>query len=85
MRWAAGRGELARTLAERGYDVVGIEPEAPEGSKELSAALAKIVALLEPGGVLVVNEFARDRADEPTADWHYGQRDILAAGTRGAP
>lgn len=26
-----------------------------------------------------MNEFARDRADEPTADWHYGQRDILAA------
>jgi len=26
-----GEGELARALAERGYDVVAIDPEAPEG------------------------------------------------------
>jgi SAM-dependent methyltransferase len=26
-----GKGELARALAERGYDVVAIDPEAPEG------------------------------------------------------
>lgn len=107
-----GRGDLALALVDSGYDVLGIDPEAPEGPifvpvklenfdttdrfdfvvasrslhhiEDLAAALAKIRALLGPGGVLIVNEFAWDRVDEPTADWYYGQRDILAA-VRGGP
>lgn len=101
-----GRGELALALAKSGYDVVGVDPDAPEGPiftsvrvedldtpdrfdavvasrslhhiDDLDLGLAKIGTLLEPGGVLVVNDFAWDRVDEPTAEWYYGQRDILA-------
>jgi SAM-dependent methyltransferase len=50
----------------------------------LGAALDTISQLLEPGGHLVVNDFAWERADEPTVEWYYGQRDILAA-ARGEP
>jgi ubiquinone/menaquinone biosynthesis C-methylase UbiE len=107
-----GRGELTFALAEAEYDVIGIDPEAPDGSPflavtleefaepgdfeaviasrslhhidHLDAAIEKIARLLEPGGVLVVNDFAWDLVDEPTADWYYGQRDIVAA-MRGEP
>jgi ubiquinone/menaquinone biosynthesis C-methylase UbiE len=36
---------------------------------DLPAAVDKLAALLAPGGVLVLNEFAFDRADEATAEW----------------
>jgi SAM-dependent methyltransferase len=49
---------------------------------DLAAALDKILRLLEPGGSLVLDEFAWDRLDVATADWLYGQRRILAAGGR---
>ena len=102
-----GRGDLARSLAQAGYDVVGIDPEAPDGPlfltvkleefhepdhfeavvanrslhhlDQLGAAVEKVARLLDRGGILLVNDFAWDRVDEPTADWYYGQRDILAA------
>lgn len=102
-----GAGDLARALSDAGYDVIAIDPEAPEGPpfrrvaledfgesrpfdavvanrslhhiKDLAGALGKIARLLEPNGVLVVNEFAWDRADAATAEWYYGQRDVLAA------
>jgi SAM-dependent methyltransferase len=102
-----GRGELAAALASAGYDVLAVDPEAPEGAiyrrvtleeldddgpfeavaasrslhhvDNLDAALDKIVRLLAPDGVLVLNEFACDRLDAATADWYYGQRQALAA------
>jgi len=49
---------------------------------DLSGALDKIVRLLRPGGLLVLDEFAWDRLDEPTADWFYGQKRALAAAGR---
>jgi SAM-dependent methyltransferase len=49
---------------------------------DLESALDKIARLLEPGGSLVVDEFAWDRLDVATADWLYGQRRILAASGR---
>jgi SAM-dependent methyltransferase len=92
-----GRGELARAVAARRYEVVAIDPEAPEGAPfravtleefddpgpfdavvasrslhhvpDLGGALDKIVALLRPRGVLVLNEHAWDRMDEATARW----------------
>lgn len=107
-----GRGELTLALAGAGYDMTGIDPEAPGGAPfrvvtleefsdadrsdavvasrslhhidRLDPAMEKIAELLVPGGLLVVNEFAWERVDEPTADWYYGQRDILAA-ARGHP
>ena len=50
---------------------------------DLEAGFDKIVGLLPPGGVLVVDEFAWDRLDETTLDWLYGQRRALAAAGHG--
>ncbi len=86
-----GDGTLALELAEAGYDVLAIDPVAPEGEifrrttleeldepgpftavvasrslhhvHDLDAGLDRIVALLEPGGLLLVDEFAPDRLD----------------------
>ena len=103
-----GQGELTTALAVAGYDVLGIDPVAPEGEsfrrirledlepadgpydavvasyslhhiRDLGHALDLVVALLEPGGVLVLDEFGWDLADEPTLDWLYGQRRALAS------
>ena len=49
---------------------------------DLAGALDKIVQLLRPGGPLVLDEFAWDLLDEPTADWFYGQKRALAAAGR---
>jgi SAM-dependent methyltransferase len=46
---------------------------------DLDAALGRIAALLPAGGLLLVDEFAHDRLDEPTADWYYGQLRALGA------
>jgi SAM-dependent methyltransferase len=51
--------------------------------RDLGEALDRMVALLRPAGVLVVDEFAWDRADDTTLDWLYGQRRALAAAGRG--
>ncbi len=54
--------------------------------RDLDAALDKVVSLLRPDGVLVVDEFAWDRLDEPTSAWLHGQRrSLAAAGTGEAP
>jgi len=37
-----GRGELARRMAERGYDVLAIDPEAPEGEIFLRVTLERL-------------------------------------------
>jgi 2-polyprenyl-3-methyl-5-hydroxy-6-metoxy-1,4-benzoquinol methylase len=42
---------------------------------ELGPALVKIEALLEPDGVFILNEFAWDRMDDPTARWYFSHRD----------
>jgi SAM-dependent methyltransferase len=102
-----GDGSLALALAEAGFDVVAVDPVAPEGEifrrttieeldepgpfvavvasrslhhlHDLDVALDRIVSLLEPGGTIVVDEFAPDRLDHDTLDWWYGQRRALAA------
>ena len=103
----SGRGELTTALAVAGYDIVGIDPMAPEGElfrrltledvdesdrydavvaafslhhiRDLDVALRKVATLLEPAGVLVVDEFAWDLLDEQTLDWFWSQRRALAA------
>ena len=52
---------------------------------DLETGLDKIARLLEPGGVLVVDEFGWDRLDETTLDWLYGQQRALAAAGHGEP
>jgi SAM-dependent methyltransferase len=93
----AGRGDLARSLVERGYRVTAIDPDPPAGAGvdrvaigdfgpsgtfpaviasralhhivDLDAALDRIVGLLDPGGVIVVHDFAWDRVVGVTARW----------------
>jgi SAM-dependent methyltransferase len=106
-----GHGKLALAVADAGYDVLGIDPGAPDGpifrrikledleedarfdavvasrvlhhmGEGLEPNLARIAGALEGGGPLVVEEFAPDRLDGPTADWYEGQRRALAAAGR---
>jgi hypothetical protein len=98
-------GGITPRLADAGYDVLAIDPEAPPGEhyrpitlKELAeepfdaivaervfhhvhplgAALDK-VARMTP--LLVLDEFAWDRMDEPTREWYEAQhRSLVAAG-----
>jgi len=103
-----GQGELTTALAVAGYDVLGIDPLAPQGDRfrrirledleadegpfdavvasqslhhirDLDHALEGIVALLRPGGMLVLDEHGWDLADEKTLDWLYNQQRALAA------
>jgi SAM-dependent methyltransferase len=46
---------------------------------DLGAVLDRVRSLLAPGGRVVVDEFAWERLDEPTADWYYGQLRALGA------
>jgi SAM-dependent methyltransferase len=108
-----GQGELTTALAVAGYDVLGIDPLAPQGERfrrvrledlgvdreapfdavvashslhhirDLDHALDLIVALLRPGGALVLDEHGWDLADEATLDWLYHQRRALAAAGQG--
>jgi SAM-dependent methyltransferase len=102
-----GEGELAEELSAAGYDIVAIDPEAPEGPiyrrltleefdgsgpfaavvaslslhhiEDVAAAVDKIADLLAPGGLLVLNEWDRDRFRGTTARWYFHQRQALAA------
>jgi SAM-dependent methyltransferase len=102
-----GKGDLTRALAAAGYDLLGIDPAAPDGPlfrrlkldelddserfdavvaertlhhvTDLALGLDRIAALLPEGGVLVLDEFGWDLLDEPTAEWFWGQRRVLAA------
>ena len=47
--------------------------------ENLAAALDRMAALLRPRSVLVLNEFAKDRLDGPTAKWYFERRGALAA------
>jgi SAM-dependent methyltransferase len=51
--------------------------------EDLGAAADKIADLLEPGGLLVLNEWDRGRFQGRTARWYYHQRQALAALGRG--
>jgi SAM-dependent methyltransferase len=46
---------------------------------DLAAAVDRIAGLLEAGGLLVLNEWDRDRFRGPTARWYFHQRQALAA------
>jgi ubiquinone/menaquinone biosynthesis C-methylase UbiE len=46
---------------------------------DLPTALDRIVSLLRPRGLLVLEEFAKERLAGPTARWYYDQRRALAA------
>jgi SAM-dependent methyltransferase len=101
----AGDGELARALAEAGYDVLAIDPEPggadvrpvalhevdePAGSfaaalavtslhhvEPLEGSIGRLADVLEPGGILVVDEFDVAAFDERAAEWWLRQRGEL--------
>ena len=53
---------------------------------DLPAALDKIRRLLVPGGALIVDDYAKERVDRPTAEWYYERRQAVArAGGPAAP
>jgi SAM-dependent methyltransferase len=45
----------------------------------LGAAVDKLHGLLRPGGLVILEEFARERLAGPTARWYFHQRQALAA------
>jgi SAM-dependent methyltransferase len=47
--------------------------------KHLGPALDRIAGLLRPGGLLVLDEFAKERLTGATARWYYDQRRALVA------
>jgi SAM-dependent methyltransferase len=90
-----GNGELATELAASGYEVLAVDPDAPDGQifrrttieeleepgpfeavvasrslhhvGELDTALDRIVSLLWPDGVFILDEFAWERLDARSA------------------
>jgi SAM-dependent methyltransferase len=94
-------GGFVPALLDGGYDAIGVDPEAPEGSNyqqvelerydppwpvecvvastslhhvaDLYEVLDRLRALLVPGGVLVVVEWAWERFDEATARWCFAR------------
>ena len=67
-----GRGELARAIGRLGHSVVA--SRSLHHIADLGRALDKIARLLRAGGVVIVNEHAWDRLDEPTARWYLAKR-----------
>ncbi|GIG88226.1 class I SAM-dependent methyltransferase [Plantactinospora endophytica] len=52
---------------------------------DLAGAVRRAWSLLRPGGLLVVDEFAWERADPATAGWYHDTAALLAAAGRLAP
>ncbi|MBE1491413.1 class I SAM-dependent methyltransferase [Plantactinospora soyae] len=52
---------------------------------DLAAAVERARALLRPGGILVVDEFAWERADVATASWFYDMATVLTRSGRLTP
>jgi SAM-dependent methyltransferase len=69
---------------EDAYDAV-VAARSLHPIRDLGHALDRVVALLRPGGLLLLEELGWDLMDEPTLDWLYGQRRALAAAGRGEP
>jgi SAM-dependent methyltransferase len=67
---------------EDAYDAV-VAARSLHPIRDLAHALDRVVALLRPGGALVLEELGWDLIDEPTLDWLHGQRRALAAAGRG--
>ncbi len=73
-------------FAERGPFDAAVASRSLHHVPDLAAALEKIATLLRPGGVLVLNDFAKERLEGSTAEWYYGRRRALAAaGGKEAP
>jgi SAM-dependent methyltransferase len=47
---------------------------------DLDVAVEKIDSLLVRGGLVLLDDYAKERFDEPTAAWYYAHRRTIAAG-----
>jgi len=65
----------------RGFDAV-VASVSVHHIEDLGGALDRIASFLPPGGVLVLEEFAKERLAGATARWYYHQRRALAAAGR---
>lgn len=97
-------GGLAPALARSGYDVLAVDPDAPEGPifrrvtlEELddpgpfdAVVAGRVLHHVDPLGpgldklarlapLLVVDEFACDRVDDPAREWHRAEYAALVA------
>ena len=72
------RTRLEDFFGESGFDAV-VASVSLHHVDAVDAAFDKIVSLLHPGGLLVLEEFAKERLVGPTARWYYHQRQALAA------
>jgi SAM-dependent methyltransferase len=45
----------------------------------LADAITKVLSLLKPDGLLLLEDFAAEALDEPTGAWFYGLKSVLAA------
>jgi SAM-dependent methyltransferase len=72
------RTRLEDFFGERSFDAV-VASVSLHHVDAIDVALDKIVSLLRPGGLLVLEEFAKERFAGPTARWYYHQRQALAA------
>jgi SAM-dependent methyltransferase len=86
----APQGELFRRVLledlvpdEERFDAVVAE-HSLHHMRDLDLALDRVVALLRPGGVLVLNEFGWDLAGTAELDWLWNQRRAIAAAGHGA-
>lgn len=86
---AAPHGDLFRRIQledlepeEGGRDAV-VAAHSLHHVVDLGHALDRIVTLLGRDGILLLDELAWDRMDEPTLDWLYGQQRALAAAGHG--
>ena len=72
-----------RTHLEDFFDDVGFDAVLASVSlhhvEALGAAVHKLAGLLRPGGLLILEEFAKERFAGSTARWYYHQRRALAA------
>jgi hypothetical protein len=76
-------GGVAPELARAGYDVLAIDPQAPEGPLyrriPLGPALDKLAGLAP---LLLLDEFAWNHMDDPSVEWYEGQHRLLRAAGR---
>ena len=72
------RTRLEEFFGESGFDAV-VASVSLHHIDAVDAAFDKIVSLLRPGGLLVLEEFAKERFVGATARWYYHQRQALAA------
>jgi SAM-dependent methyltransferase len=75
---AFDRVALEELRVERQYDVA-VAVVSLHHVADLALAVERLAEALAPGGVLLVDEFDRERLDAPTTAWWWRQRQALAA------